>query len=87
MAPDVGGAARARHLARVLHAPIAIVDKRRPKHGIAKVEHVIGEVKNKTVVIVDDIIDTAGTITQAASIRKKHGEKDIYVYTTHVVLS
>ena len=87
VAPDVGGAARARALARVLHAPIAIVDKRRPKPGIAKVEHVIGNVKNKTVVIVDDIIDTAGTITEAASILKKHRAKDIYVLATHPILS
>jgi len=87
VAPDVGGAARTRHLARVLHAPIAIIDKRRPKPGIAKVENVIGDVKNKTVVIVDDIIDTAGTITQAVSILKKHGAKDIYVLATHAVLS
>ena len=87
VAPDVGGAARARHLARVLHAPIAIVDKRRPKPGIAKVENVIGDVKNKTVIIIDDIIDTAGTITEAVSILKKHGAKDIYVLATHPVLS
>ena len=87
VAPDVGGAARARHLARVLHAPIAIIDKRRPKPGIAKVENVIGDVKNKTVVIIDDIIDTAGTITEAVTILKKHGAKDIYVLATHPVLS
>jgi ribose-phosphate pyrophosphokinase len=87
VAPDVGGAERARSLARVLHAPIAIIDKRRPKPGLAKVEHVVGNVKDKTVVIVDDIIDTAGTITKAASILKKHGANDIYVIATHAVLS
>jgi len=87
VAPDVGGAARTRAVARVLHAPIAIVDKRRPKPGVAKVEHVVGDVEGKTVVIVDDIIDTAGTITGAASILKKHGAKDIYVLATHAVLS
>lgn len=87
VAPDVGGAARTRAVARVLHAPIAIVDKRRPKPGVAKVEHVVGDVKGKTIVIVDDIIDTAGTITGAASILKKHGAKDIYVLATHAVLS
>ena len=87
VAPDVGGAARTRAVARVLHAPIAIVDKRRPKPGVAKVEHVVGNVKGKTVVIVDDIIDTAGTITEAVSILKKHGAKDIYVLATHPVLS
>ena len=87
VAPDVGGAARARAVARVLHAPIAIVDKRRPRPGVAQVEHVVGDVKGKTIVIVDDIIDTAGTITGAASILKKHGAKDIYVLATHAVLS
>jgi len=87
VAPDVGGAARARAIARVLHAPIAIVDKRRPKPGTAKVEHVVGDVRGKTIIIVDDIIDTAGTITGAASILKKHGAKDIYVLATHAVLS
>src|SRR3989344_6122186 len=87
VAPDVGGAARTRAVARVLHAPIAIVDKRRPKPGVAKVEHVVGDVKGKTIVIVDDIIDTSGTITGAASILKKQGAKDIYVLATHAVLS
>ena len=87
VAPDVGGAARARAVARVLHAPIAIVDKRRPRPGVAQVEHVVGDVKGKTIVIVDDIIDTAGTITGAASVLKKHGAKDMYVLATHAVLS
>ncbi|MBI2523507.1 ribose-phosphate pyrophosphokinase [Candidatus Woesearchaeota archaeon] len=87
VAPDVGGAARARAVARVLHAPIAIVDKRRPKPGVAKVEHLVGDVKGKTAVIVDDIIDTAGTITEAAYILKKHGAKDVYAIATHPVLS
>ena len=87
VAPDVGSAPRARSLARVIHAPIAIVDKRRPEQGVAKVENVIGDVKNKTVVLVDDIIDTASTITEASSILKKYGAKDIYVLATHPVLS
>ncbi|MBW2977080.1 ribose-phosphate pyrophosphokinase [Candidatus Woesearchaeota archaeon] len=87
VAPDVGSAPRARALARVIHAPIAIVDKRRPEQGIAKVENVIGDVKNKTVVMVDDMIDTAGTITEAASLLKKYGANDIYVLATHPVLS
>ncbi len=87
VAPDVGGAARARSLAKVIHAPIAIVDKRRPKQGVAKVEHVIGDVKDKTAILIDDIIDTAGTITEASSILKKYGAKDVYVLATHPVLS
>jgi ribose-phosphate pyrophosphokinase len=87
VAPDVGSAKRARALAEVLHAPIAIIDKRRDEKGIVKVEHVIGNVKNKTSILVDDILDTAGTITEAASILKKHDAKEIYVLTTHPVLS
>jgi|TARA_B100001964_G_C14252902_1_gene610844 ribose-phosphate pyrophosphokinase len=87
VAPDVGSAPRARSLARVIHAPIAIVDKRRPEQGVAKVEHVIGDVKDKTAILVDDIIDTAGTITESASMLKKYGAKDIYVLATHPVLS
>jgi len=87
VSPDVGGVARARTLANVMHAPIAIVDKRRSKYGVAKVEHVIGDVKGKTAILVDDMIDTAGTITEAASIIKKNGAKDVYVLATHPVLS
>ena len=87
VAPDVGGAARARSLAKVIHAPIAIVDKRRQDPGVVKVENVIGDVKNKNAILVDDIIDTAGTITESASILKKYGAKDIYVLATHPVLS
>lgn len=87
VAPDVGSASRTRSFARVLHVPIAIVDKRRPKPGVAKIEHVIGDVKNKTCLLVDDIIDTAGSITEAASILKKQGAKEIYALATHPVLS
>ena len=87
VAPDVGSAARTRAFARVLHVPIAIIDKRRPKPGVAKVEHVIGDVKDKTCLLFDDIIDTAGSITEAASILKKYGAKEIYAMATHPVLS
>jgi ribose-phosphate pyrophosphokinase len=87
VAPDVGSAPRARALARVVHTPIAIVDKRRPEQGVAKVEHIIGDVKGKTAILVDDIIDTAGTITESASMLKKYGAKEIYVMATHPVLS
>jgi len=87
VSPDVGGAKRARTLAEVLHAPIAIIDKRRDEKGIVKVEHVIGDVKNKPAIIMDDILDTAGTVTEATSILKKHGAKDIYILATHPVLS
>jgi ribose-phosphate pyrophosphokinase len=87
VAPDVGGAARTRALAKVMHKPIAIVDKRRPRQGVALVENVIGDVNGKTAILVDDIIDTAGTITEAAIMLKKYGAKEIYVLATHPVLS
>lgn len=87
VAPDVGGTIRARLLAKVLNAPIAIVDKRRPKPGVAEVENIIGDVKDKHAIIIDDMIDTAGTITKGIDILKKFGSKDIYVLATHGVLS
>ena len=87
VAPDVGGTIRARLLAKILNVPIAIIDKRRPKQGVAEVENVIGTVKDKTTIIVDDMIDTAGTITEAAKILKKFGAKDVYVFAKHPVLS
>lgn len=86
VAPDIGGVARTRALANVMHAPLAIVDKRRTDTGV-KVENVIGEIKNKTAILVDDMIDTAGTITEAVSILKKYGAKEIYVLATHALLS
>jgi ribose-phosphate pyrophosphokinase len=87
VAPDVGGAKRARSIAEILHVPIAIIDKRRPKHGMVEIEHLIGNVKGKTAILVDDIIDTAGTITQAASKLKKEGASDVLVIASHPVLS
>ena len=87
VAPDVGGAKRARTLAEVLHKPIAIIDKRRDDKGKVIVGQVIGDVKDKTAILVDDILDTAGTVVEAASILKKHGTKDVYVLATHPVLS
>ena len=87
VSPDAGGAARARYYAKVFNAPIAIVDKRRPMQNIAKVENVIGDVKGKIAIIVDDMIDTAGSITEAASILKKFGAKEVYAIATHGVLS
>lgn len=87
VAPDVGGTVRTRLLAKVLNAPLAIVDKRRPKPGVAEVENVVGDVKGKTAIIIDDIIDTAGTIAEASKILKKFGAKEIYVFATHAVLS
>ncbi len=87
VSPDAGGAARARAFGKVLHAPIAIVDKRRPEQNVAEVENVIGDVKGKIAVLVDDIIDTAGSITESANILLKFGAKEVYALATHGVLS
>ena len=87
VSPDAGGAARARSFAKVINVPIAIIDKRRPEANVAEVENVIGDVKNKTAIIVDDLIDTAGSITEAANILVKYGAKEVYALATHGVLS
>ena len=87
VAPDVGGTERARALGKLLNVGLAIVDKRRPKPGQSQVMNVIGDVKGKTCVIVDDIIDSGGTIVNAAKALKDRGAKEVYVYITHGVLS
>jgi ribose-phosphate pyrophosphokinase len=87
VAPDVGGTERARALGKLLNVGLAIVDKRRPKPGQSQVMNVIGDVKNKTCIIVDDIIDSGGTIINAAKALKNRGAKEVYVYITHGVLS
>ena len=87
VAPDVGGTERARALGKLLNIGLAIVDKRRPKPGQSQVMNVIGDVKDKTCIIVDDIIDSGGTIVNAANALKSRGAKDVYVYITHGVLS
>ena len=87
VAPDVGGTARARALGKLINVDLAIVDKRRPAPGKSEVMNVIGNVKNKTCILVDDIIDSGGTIVNAASELKKRGAKDVHVYVTHGVLS
>ena len=87
VAPDVGGTARARALGKLLNVDLAIVDKRRPAPGKSEVMNVIGNVKNKTCILVDDIIDSGGTIVNAARELKKRGAKDVHVYVTHGVLS
>ena len=87
VAPDVGGTERARALGKLLNIGLAIVDKRRPKPGKSQVMNVIGDVKGKTCLIVDDIIDSGGTIVNAAKALKKRGAKEVYVYITHGVLS
>ncbi len=87
VAPDVGGTARARALGKMLNVGLAIVDKRRPAPGKSQVMNVIGNVNNKTCIIVDDIIDSGGTIVNAAKILKEKGAKDVHVYVSHGVLS
>ena len=87
VSPDAGGASRARSFAKVLNAPIAIIDKRRPQPNVAEVQNVIGDVKGKVAFIVDDLVDTAGSITEGASILKKFGAKEVYAIATHGVLS
>ena len=87
VAPDVGGTARARALGKMLNVGLAIVDKRRQAPGRSEVMNVIGNVNNKTCIIVDDIIDSGGTIVNAAKILKKKGAKDVHVYVSHGVLS
>ena len=87
VAPDVGGTERARALGKLLNAGLAIVDKRRPKPGQSQVMNVIGDVKDQTCVLVDDIIDSGGTIVNAAKALKERGAKEVYVYITHGVLS
>ena len=87
VAPDVGGTARARALGKMLNVGLAIVDKRRPAPGKSEVMNVIGNVNNKTCIIVDDIIDSGGTIVNAAKILKQKGAKDVHVYCSHGVLS
>ncbi len=87
VSPDVGGVVRARAIAKRVDCDLAIIDKRREKAGISEVMNVIGEVKNKNCILVDDICDTAGTLTNAASALKKNGAKSIFSYITHGVLS
>lgn len=88
VSPDIGGVARARGFAKKLNdAPLAIVDKRRPAHNMAEVMNVIGDVDGKTAILIDDMVDTAGTITQAAEVLQRQGAKQIYACVTHPVLS
>ena len=87
VSPDVGGVQRTRGLATKINADLAIIDKRRPQHGKSKVMNIIGNVKNKDCIIVDDIIDSGGTIVNAAEELIKKGAKSVNVFVTHAVLS
>lgn len=88
VSPDVGGVARARGLAKKLDdAPLAIIDKRRQAHNVAEVMNLIGDVRGKTAVLVDDMIDTAGTITEGAKLLRQEGARQVYACATHAILS
>ncbi len=87
VSPDHGGVTRARKLAERLKAPIAIIDKRRPKPNVAEVMNIVGNIDGKIAILIDDIIDTAGTITLAANALVENGAKEVYACCTHPVLS
>jgi len=88
VSPDVGGVVRARAIAKQLNdADLAIIDKRRPQANEAQVMHIIGDVQDRTCIIVDDMVDTAGTLCKAADALKKFGAKKVVAYCTHPVLS
>lgn len=87
VSPDIGGVVRARNFASLLDLPIAIIEKRRPKANVSEVMNVIGDIEGKNAILVDDIVDTAGTITKAAAVLKDFGAKKVYACATHAVLS
>jgi ribose-phosphate pyrophosphokinase len=87
VSPDVGGVVRARALAKRLESDLAIIDKRRPRANVSEVMNVIGEVKGRTCVIMDDMVDTAGTLCKAAEVLKAEGATKVVAYCTHAVLS
>jgi len=87
VSPDVGGVVRARALAKQLDCDLAIIDKRRPAANVSEVMHVIGEIDGRNCVIMDDMIDTAGTLVKAADVLKARGAKSVYAYCTHPIFS
>ena len=87
VSPDVGGVVRARALAKQLGCDLAIIDKRRPRANVSEVMHVIGEIEGRNCVIMDDMIDTAGTLVKAAEVLKERGAKKVYAYCTHPIFS
>nr|WP_284041412.1 ribose-phosphate pyrophosphokinase [Halomonas olivaria] len=87
VSPDVGGVVRARAIAKQLNADLAIIDKRRPQANQAQVMHIIGEIEGRTCVVVDDMIDTAGTLCKAGEALKEHGAARVVAYATHPILS
>ena len=87
VSPDVGGVVRARALAKQLNCDLAIIDKRRPRANVSEVMHVIGEIEGRNCVIMDDMIDTSGTLLKAAEVLKIRGAKKVYAYCTHPIFS
>ena len=87
VSPDVGGVVRARALDKQLGSDLAIIDKRRPKANVSEVMHVIGEIEGRNCVIMDDMIDTAGTLVKAAEVLKERGAKRVFAYCTHPIFS
>jgi ribose-phosphate pyrophosphokinase len=87
VSPDVGGVVRARALAKQLDTDLAIIDKRRPRANVSEVMHVIGEIEGRNCVIMDDMIDTAGTLLKGAEVLKERGAKKVYAYCTHPIFS
>src|SRR5207244_7924419 len=85
--PDVGGVARARHIARRVDADLAIIDKRRERAGVSEVVNIIGDVAGRRCILFDDIVDTAGTLCNAAVALIESGASGVYAYVTHGVLS
>ena len=87
VSPDVGGVVRARALAKQLGCDLAIIDKRRPRANVSEVMNIIGDIGNRTCIIMDDMIDTAGTLVKAAEVLKERGAKNVYAYCTHQIFS
>jgi len=87
VSPDIGGVVRARALAKQLEADLAIIDKRRPRANVSEVMNIIGEIDGRTCIIMDDMVDTAGTLCKAAQALKERGARAVYAYCTHPVLS
>jgi len=87
VSPDVGGVKRASIFAKRLHLPLAILDKRRPAPNLAEIEHIVGEVEGKEVIIFDDMIDTGGTLFNAVDMLKRHGASKVYIGSTHAIFS
>ncbi|HLU78581.1 MAG TPA: ribose-phosphate diphosphokinase, partial [Burkholderiaceae bacterium] len=87
VSPDIGGVVRARALAKQLEADLAIIDKRRPRANVSEVMNIIGDVNGRNCIIMDDMVDTAGTLCKAAAALKEQGAGSVYAYCTHPVLS